>query len=157
MVVFILSILFSYSNHSFELEEVREQFTNISCNKDIRLLYLSTKQLSSEQATHLAYKGVARCMMAKVALNPIEKIHHFSTGKKQINAAIDKAPENLEIRLLRNLIQQNAPRFLNYSCNIQEDRSFIESELSLSANDSTISIYQNLYGSASFQHTERLN
>ncbi len=62
----------------------------------------------------------------KVHLSPISKLNTFKEGKKNIEQAIKKEPENVELRFIRLSVQKNAPSFLGYKSNINEDAKFIK-------------------------------
>ncbi len=50
---------------------------------------------------------------------------YFKKGKRHLESAVSKAPENLEIRFLRYTCQVEMPHFLGYNKNITEDKKFI--------------------------------
>ena len=55
----------------------------------------------------------------------MSKLTTFKKGKKNIELAISKEPENVEIRYIRFSVQKNAPSFLGYNNNLKEDRDFL--------------------------------
>ena len=73
----------------------------------------------------LCYKGLACMMAAKEGINPYTKLREFNRGKAMIQEAVKRDPQNAEIRFLRYGAQTNAPSFLNYNKNIQEDEDFL--------------------------------
>ncbi len=75
----------------------------------------------SDRDLLLAYQGIAQTMMANHVFWPVTKFNHFSEGRHKIEAAIKSAPNNPELRYIRLMVQLNAPSFLGYSHNIQED------------------------------------
>ena len=50
-------------------------------------------------------------------------------GKENIEEAIRKEPNNTELRFIRLSVQKNAPSFLGYKSNVQEDTDFIKKRL----------------------------
>ena len=52
---------------------------------------------------------------------PTKKLSLFIEGKNLLENAIAKHPKNVEMKLLRLMIQENAPRFLGYSDNCTKD------------------------------------
>jgi hypothetical protein len=70
----------------------------------------------------LCYRGVSEMMGAKYVINPIVKFNRFKKGKSFIERAIQKDPDNPEIRFLRFSIQTNLPTFLGYHHDIVTDK-----------------------------------
>lgn len=73
----------------------------------------------------LAFYASGNFFMAKHATNPIKKYGYFNRGKKALNEAVMKEPNNLEIRFLRYLCQEKTPKFLGYNKNIEDDKAFV--------------------------------
>lgn len=73
----------------------------------------------------LAYAGALLMKMASVIQIPIEKLNSFKTGKEYLETSIETAPTNVEYRMLRALIQENAPGFLKYNQNLEEDVAMV--------------------------------
>jgi hypothetical protein len=71
------------------------------------------------------YKGAAHMMMAKHVGNPFKKLSYFNTGKDIFSKAIEAAPKNVELRFLRFSVQAEAPAFLNYKQNLEEDKNIL--------------------------------
>lgn len=74
------------------------------------------------------YKGfysIGQLFMAKHVGNPLKKMSYFKDGKKNLDNTIKTEPSNLELRVFRLMIQEQAPKFLNYRDNITEDKNFI--------------------------------
>lgn len=128
-VFFLIMMLFVTKTYSakLEIEELKTLFEASSYNKasaDRFLKLLSTVDCSSAPIL-VCYKGVAEMMQAKYGFNPVSKLIRFKKGKKLIEEAVKKQPDNLEIRFLRLAIQTNLPTFLNYSDNIIEDKKYL--------------------------------
>lgn len=79
----------------------------------------------SKLPIYQGFYSVGQFFMAKHAANPFKKLSYFKEGKKSLNHAISSDSKNLELRLFRLMTQEQAPAFLNYTDNINEDRSFI--------------------------------
>lgn len=87
-----------------------------------------TKNSSHEDPLLYGYKGAAHMMMAKHVANPFKKLSHFNKGKDIFSEAIQAAPENVELRFLRFSVQAEAPGFLNYKQNLEEDKRILLSK-----------------------------
>lgn len=73
-----------------------------------------------------AYHGAIMMKTSEYQKTPGEKLKKFKEGKILLENAIQIAPDNVEYRFLRLMIQENAPRILRYASNIQEDATFIK-------------------------------
>ena len=69
----------------------------------------------------LAYKGLASCTSADFAIWPSTKWKLFIEGKSRIEKAIKSDPTNPEVRYVRLMVQLNAPAFVGYSDDIDDD------------------------------------
>lgn len=98
-------------------------------------LYKSLKDYSKNDPVVLAYKGAAYGLRAKYELNRQVKKELFSRGAKTIESAVKSAPNNIEIRLIRLIIQENAPKVVKYNSNLAEDKKLILSNFSKQSAD----------------------
>ncbi|MBN1337704.1 MAG: hypothetical protein JXA03_00180 [Bacteroidales bacterium] len=76
----------------------------------------------------LAYRGVARAGMAECVTFPFTKLNYFNQGKSELEEAVLRAPDNVEIRFIRFAMQTNIPSLLGYD-HIEEDKKFIIKEI----------------------------
>ena len=61
-----------------------------------------------------AYKGAASTINADCLRSPAKKLKSFKQGRELLDQAIEKEPDNPEIRFIRYMVQDGAPAFLNY-------------------------------------------
>ena len=59
---------------------------------------------------------------------PTQKLKTFREGVDKLENAIKKYPNNIDLRMVRFAVQQNAPRFLDYYSNIEEDKLFLSNK-----------------------------
>jgi hypothetical protein len=97
-----------------------------SCKKLITILqpYNETNNVA-----YAGYKACAKMMMAKYAINPINKLANFSQGKRLLEKCITIDKNNIELRFLRFAIQYNAPAILGYNRNIKEDKLILRNSI----------------------------
>ena len=50
-------------------------------------------------------------------------------GKALIEGAIEKEPENIELRMVRLSVQEHLPKIVPYRSEIKEDRAFIQNHI----------------------------
>ena len=75
-----------------------------------------------------AFFAVGNFFMAKHAVNPLSKYSYFNKGKKALENAVNKDPNNLEIRFMRYISQEQTPAFLGYNKDLKNDKNFILAE-----------------------------
>lgn len=88
------------------------------------------KKADTSNALQLAYQAMSDMMQSYHAFNPYTKLSHFFTGKSKLERAVQKAPDNAEIRFLRYTIQKNVPAVLQYNQSLQSDQIIIHRYLS---------------------------
>jgi hypothetical protein len=112
-------------------------FSNLSFSQDVMVYTLLNKgdaaelnekisKLNESKIVEKAYKGALLAKKADLVGTPKDKLQVFKSGAALLEAVILEAPENIEFRLLRYIIQCNAPSFLGYNKNINEDKVFVE-------------------------------
>lgn len=130
--IFLLSALFIFSSFTiYSLDDVRANYSQLATDKKMCSELLAQLEKNKDQsATHLAYLGGLQTIWANHVFSPISKLKTFNKGKKNIEQAIKKEPDNVELRFIRLSVQKNAPNFLGYHYNINEDIQFIKNNRS---------------------------
>lgn len=122
MAFFIASVNASAN----DLDFVRANYNKFAFDKDLcKKMISDLLKLKNNSATHLAYLGALKAIWANHVFNPIGKLNTFKEGKEYIERAIRQQPNNVELRFIRLSVQKNAPSFLGYSSNVEEDTEFI--------------------------------
>lgn len=124
----LLSTLFFFmSFNSVDLDVVRANYNKLVSNKELcEKIIAELTETKDNSATHMAYLGGVQTIWANHVFSPISKLNTFKEGKKNIEQAIKKEPDNVELRFIRLSVQKNAPSFLGYKSNINEDTEFIK-------------------------------
>lgn len=124
----LLSTLFFFmSFNSVDLDVVRANYNKLVSNKELcEKIIAELTETKDNSATHMAYLGGVQTIWANHVFSPISKLNTFKEGKKNIEQAIKKEPDNVELRFIRLSVQKNAPSFLGYKSNINEDAKFIK-------------------------------
>lgn len=112
-----------------DLNYVRQNYKLATQDKKTCKNILQKLENQSNTGTALAYYGALQSVWAKHATNPIEKLSTFRKGKKNIDAAVQQKPDNIEIRFLRYSVQKESPSFLGYKSNMDDDRRFLQRNL----------------------------
>lgn len=130
--ILFFTILMGYSttNQDPDLSVIRALYLKAAEQESAgkRLLKM-TENFVVQNPVLFAYKGAGHMMMAKHVIDPFSKLYHFNKGKKIFNAAIIEDPDNPELRFLRFSVQAEAPGFLGYKENIEEDKEILMQEI----------------------------
>lgn len=123
---FLTVLLMNVSFKNSDLNEVRASYSKAVLDKKLCKKMIEELELSKEKSViALAYLGAYQTIWANHVFNPLSKLATFKKGKNNIESAISKEPENVEIRYIRFSVQKNAPSFLRYNSHLKEDRDFL--------------------------------
>jgi hypothetical protein len=106
--------------------KIRTLFTKVD-NSEMynNKLWELTKSTDIDNPTVYAYKCLYFIMNAKYVFWVKDKMTNFRLGRDKLEKAIEKYPQNIDLRLVRYAVQKNAPRFLKYGSNTKEDRKVL--------------------------------
>lgn len=86
-------------------------------------------QISKVKATAFeekaAFEGTLLMKKAQLVVNSKDKLNFFKAGRSKLESSISTHKENTEYRFLRLIIQENAPKIVKYSNNLDEDSKWI--------------------------------
>jgi len=126
LMLFSTVLLMNVSFKNSDLNEVRSSYSKAVLDKKLCKKMIEELELSKEKSViDLAYLGAYQTIWANHVFNPLSKLATFKKGKNNIELAISKDPENVEIRYIRFSVQKNAPSFLGYNNNLKEDKDFL--------------------------------
>ncbi|WP_344675663.1 hypothetical protein [Sphingobacterium kyonggiense] len=113
------------------LDDVRKNYDKMASNEELcKSAIANLKRTKNNSSTHLGYLGGLQTIWANHVFSTMSKLNTFKEGKKNIEEAIKKEPDNVELRFIRLSVQKNAPSFLGYKSNITEDIQFIKNNRS---------------------------
>ena len=72
-----------------------------------------------------AYKGALLMKKSGLLKQTKDKLETFKEGRKTLETAINNDNSNPEYRFLRLIIQENAPKIVNYNAEIKKDASYL--------------------------------
>ena len=72
-----------------------------------------------------AFMGTMLMKKAGLGGSPSTKLHLFKEGRKMLEGAIKKNPDNAEFRFLRLMVQEYAPGILGYKNDTEKDSEYI--------------------------------
>ena len=90
---------------------------------DGQLALLKTASLPEKEA----YEGALLMKKSGMVTKAKDKLSLFKSGRAKLEAAIAKDPDNTEFRFLRLIIQEHAPKVVNYRSEIEKDSKLIRS------------------------------
>jgi hypothetical protein len=126
-LIAIYLIFITFGLQSISLEAVRSDFrTAAKDNAKVSQFNNALKHINENDMVELiAYKGAGITLKSRLSKKIKDKRAFFIKGVNLIELAIDKEPDNIELRFIRLGIQENTPKLLKYKTNITEDKSFI--------------------------------
>lgn len=125
-MLFSTVLLMNVSFKNSDLNEVRTSYNKAVLDKKLCEKMIEELELSKEKSVlALAYLGAYQTIWANHVFNPLSKLATFKKGKNNIELAISKEPENVEMRYIRFSVQKNSPSFLGYNNNLKEDKDFL--------------------------------
>jgi len=128
--VVLLLLLVSLSMEAQNLVIYRKNYIDAVKNKALCFEMIQALKKENKQPIYIAYLGAYQTIWANHVINPFAKLKTFNEGKKNIEKAVYESSDNIEIRILRYSVQENAPNFLNYKMHLHEDVAFIKKEKS---------------------------
>ncbi len=126
-IIVIIATLFLFSFKSVDYKAIRVLMISAVSDKSVsEAFYKETRGFnSSSEAIFIGYKAMAEFIQCKHTINPFLKLSYFSAGKSNLEAAIAKQPNNIELIFFRFSTQVNVPSFLSYTSNIESDKKVL--------------------------------
>lgn len=124
IVISLILLFFMNLDQQLQISEIRSLYKKAAEEETAakKLLQLTD---DSREPLLVGYHAAAQMMMAKHVGNPFKKLSYFNKGKDIFTEAIEAAPDNVELRFLRFSVQAEAPGFLNYKQNLEEDKKIL--------------------------------
>lgn len=119
-------VSFGLYGQSIDLEDMCSNYEHATTDKDLCKTMLEAMEQNKEYPVYLAYLGGLQSIWANHVRNPITKLKTFNKGKENLEKAFLMDSDNIEIRFIRWSVQKNAPKFLGYYQQIEEDEKFIK-------------------------------
>jgi hypothetical protein len=116
--------------HSFlSLNSInRNEFYDDLGSSSVDVISMNIQKLNSKKSNeNNAWRAAFIMKDANFQKTIKEKSTRFTEGKTLLENCISKENKNTEFRLLRLIIQENAPSILKYKKNISDDSKFIKS------------------------------
>lgn len=108
----------------------KQHFYKIISSNDIELINNELTKINAAKQPELnPFKGALLMKRAGLEKKAAEKLNLFKEGRLLLETAINKNNKNVELRFLRLMIQENAPKILGYHSNIKEDVNFIQENI----------------------------
>jgi hypothetical protein len=105
-------------------------------------LYNKIKIYNESDNLLLGYKGAVTAALSNHIKQKEEKLKVFKEGKRQLEQAIAKDTNNIELRFLRLTIQSNCPKILGYNKQVISDKNYIQRNIA--ALDNTPELKKNV-------------
>jgi hypothetical protein len=96
--------------------------------KEAELAYIANYKNSKEVSIQ-GYVISLEMKQAKYKTMPWSKLKVFNTNKNKLEELILKNPNNIHLRYIRLVIQENTPGILGYTSSIKKDKQFLKEVL----------------------------
>jgi hypothetical protein len=96
--------------------------------KKAELTYIANYKNSKEVSIQ-GYVVSLQMKQAKYKTMPWSKLKVFNTNKNKLEELISKNPNNVHLRYVRLVIQENTPNILGYTSSIKKDKQFLKEVL----------------------------
>lgn len=132
----IISLFFSLGNQQSDVngfEKVRTAYLKADqSHQNCKQLIELVQEFDTENNPIVyGYQLSSELIEIKFLTNPIKKLAIFKHVSQSLDSLIDQHPTSVEIRLMRYATQKEAPSFLNYNSEIENDLVFISKNLDL--------------------------
>jgi len=125
-ILLAVLVTMTFQLYSQDLEQIRTEYPFAENSEQItQRLNEAIASLPADNMILMGYKGALKTLQAKFARKVRDKKKFFKEGVGLIEEAIGTNPENIELRYIRLTVQENAPRIVGYSGDIEEDKNFI--------------------------------
>lgn len=125
LFVFLIFLQLSTNAQSVKRCDIRNEFQNCNDEEQTGKLASKLESIKNPEPIHIGYRGAITASKARFSNNPFKKYSYCKSGLAELNAAIEKTPNDVELRYLRLVIQSNVPSFLGMNDKISEDKSKI--------------------------------
>ncbi|MBE8721747.1 hypothetical protein [Sphingobacterium pedocola] len=126
MKILVALVLSCFWISPIDLGTIRADFEKADNSKaNTEHLYHILKGYDKGDPVIQAYKGAVYGLQARYITDKKDKKELVVAGIKNIEAAVKSAPNNVEIRLIRLIIQENTPKILKYKMDIDTDKQMI--------------------------------
>ena len=84
---------------------------------------------ANDSGIYQGYYSMAKLLECKIESNLFKKLKLFYEGRDLVEVAINKEPQNVELRYFRYAVQKNIPEFLGYSKEMKLDKTYLQTFL----------------------------
>jgi hypothetical protein len=147
-IVLLLTALFGFGSLSFSQKDYTSSNPELETINQIRKLFYEaveseekleelesffSKNFTEKALIYhpvlLSYTGAIDALKAKHAINPFTKFSRVLSSLNTLERAVNREPNNLEIRFIRFSILHNLPGFLGYGKERNDDMMVIVTQL----------------------------
>ena len=129
----LISLLLLFSAFAIKANNIntgldKSAFYNAMASDDMDVINNQLTVLKTSSASEKdAYEGALLMKKAGLVAKVKEKLSLFKAGRLKLEAAIKKDKENAEFSFLRLIIQEHAPKIVDYANDIKTDIAAIRS------------------------------
>jgi hypothetical protein len=110
-----------------DLGAIRKMYASVTKSEQNAIAFSDKLEDVSDNdgKTLVAYKAASILLISRFERKLQAKMDRFKEGAKLLEATLKSDPNNIEIRMIRLSVQENAPGITGYKKNIKEDKQYL--------------------------------
>lgn len=126
LIIGIITFVLSTNCKAQSVDELRKRYMaglhNIDSTPGV---YDVFKKVENPSGKILGYTAALEAIMTKTTWNVFKKMTFLRKSEASFAKAVEKAPNDIEVRFMRMAVQFEIPEYLGFSEDIETDRKFI--------------------------------
>ena len=137
----LLFIAISQLLYTTTIKEVVNEFHELS-TEDEEVVFID-KYKNNTNPSITGYVIAMEMKQAEYVFNPAAKLKIFKKSKNNLNVLIEENPNDVHLRYIRLVLQENTPGILGYNDFIEEDKLFLKNKMTIVDDSDYLDLYIN--------------
>lgn len=137
----LLFIVISQLLFATTIKEVVKEFHELN-TEDAEVVFID-KYKDSSNPSITGYVIAMEMKQAEYIFNPVTKLKIFKKNKNNLNVLIEENPNDVHLRYIRLVLQENTPGILGYNDFIEEDKLFLKNKMTIVDDSDYLDLYIN--------------
>jgi|SRR5690606_8129588 len=114
------------ASEAYKVSELRTYYQKASkCADTGERFHKMMARYEGNEPIIMGFKAVSEAVMAKHAWGPYNKLKHLRSSASLFKQAVERDPDNAELRFLRYTVEYYIPRYLNMSSHVEQDKKMV--------------------------------
>ncbi len=135
----LLFMAISQLLYTTTIKEVVNEFHELN-TEDAEVVFID-KYKNSSNPSIIAYVIAMEMKQAEYIFNPVTKLKIFKKSKNNLNVLIEENPNDVHLRYIRLVLQENTPGILGYNDFIEEDKLFLKNKMTIVDDSDYLDLY----------------